>query len=96
MGASIIQVCGCEKYTRAWVRGWVRCVDACVRAYLIEWPRGGGFPQLPSASISPVDHPLGSPSLIAIFGIPSCLSLMPRMAYRWLTEDTGSLVVKVT
>jgi hypothetical protein len=29
---------------------------------LREWPRGTGFPQLPSAVTSTVDHPSGSPS----------------------------------
>jgi hypothetical protein len=32
----------------------------------IDWPGGwgGGFPQLPSAVTSPIDHSLGSPSLL--------------------------------
>jgi hypothetical protein len=30
------------------------------------WSRGSGFPQLPSAVISTVDHPLGSPSLLIL------------------------------
>jgi hypothetical protein len=36
----------------------------CLLTPILKWPRGTGFPELPSAVISTVDHPLGSPSLL--------------------------------
>jgi hypothetical protein len=52
------------------------------------WLRGGGFSQLPSAGTSTVDHPLGSPSLLALGLLSGLLSSLLCSAFGL---DFGSL-----
>jgi hypothetical protein len=47
------------------------------------WPRGTGFSQLPSAVITTVDHPLGSPSLLRRPSTPSNNKKRPLSKNRW-------------